>query len=140
MTLISRLRAVLLVLVLLPLLTVATTPRPASAQSTRYVQLVSLTCIETEDSIGADEPFVTVGGTTVWTGSLNDDQSVNLIGLPARPFNSQVTISLYDDDPWPDADDWLGTKTISSVEAGLGTLRLYFNENGALYQLNYYVY
>ena len=137
MTLISRLRAVLLVLVLLPLLTVATTPGAVSAQAApRYVQLISLKCHVAEEYPFADEPYIRIGGVTVWSGSLSEGQVANLTWVPARQFTNQVPIDLYDDD-WPDSDDWLGTNTAFSTSAGLGYLTVPFTQNGVYYTLTY---
>ncbi len=140
MTLVNRFRSALLAFVLLPLLAVAVTPGAASAQATtRYLKLVSLQCITTEDWTGADEPYLNVGGNTVWSGSLNDSQSANLTGLSATPFFGQIEIELYDDDS-PDGDDWLGTGVAHDWQAGSGYQTIYFTQDGARYKLTYYVY
>jgi lysozyme family protein len=147
MTLINRLRAVLLVLVLLPLLTVATTPPAASAQSaTRYLKLVSLKCIETEDWTGADEPFLEIYDglgnlkSRVWSPSLNDGQTADLTSKPATKFEGlRLSVALFDDDA-PDTEDWLGTHIIYASEAGQGYHTVSYTQDGANYQLTYYVY
>lgn len=142
MTLFNRLRAILLMLVLLPLLTVATTPRPVSAQAIpRYLKLVSLTAHQTEESSG-DEPYITFYGVTAWSGNLSTGQTANLSGVPARQMSGDaVMISLYEDDwVWPDSDDWLGTYMVYSDAAGKGYRTAYFSGPGWYYTLTYYVY
>ena len=147
MTLINRLRAVLLVLVLLPLLTVATTPPAASAQSTtRYLKLVSLKCIETEDWTGADEPFLEIYDglgnlkSRVWSPSLNDGQTADLTSKPATKFEGlRLSVALFDDDA-PDTEDWLGTHIVYASEAGQGYRTVSYTQDGANYILTYYVY
>jgi hypothetical protein len=144
MNLISRLRAVLLALVLLPLLTVAATPRAVSAQSTdHYLQLVSLKCIETEDWSGADEPYLKIAGVRAWgSDGLNDGETADLRGVAAWKLyaRSQVDIALYEFDS-PDGDDWLGTVVVSVQEqAGQGLRTISFTRDGAKYQLTYYIY
>jgi len=141
---IYRLRVVLLALVLLPLLTVATTPRAVSAQSTyHYLQLVSLKCIETEDWIGDDEPYLEIGGGWAWgSDSMNDGETADLRGVKAfnlydRPV---VDVTLYEFDS-PDGDDWLGTVDVSvTQQAGRGLRSIEFKRDGAHYTLTYYIY
>jgi hypothetical protein len=132
---------------LLAVLTVTTAPRPVSAYTTRYLSLVSLKCIETEDWTGADEPYLIVRyGITdnvVWSGSLNDGQTADLKPLPSFPFHvyergGSVQILLLDRDS-PDENDLLGKVTVSSTEAGLGYRTVKFNDDGANYELTYYV-
>lgn len=140
MILVNHLRSALLALALLALLTVAVTPGAVSAQTnTRYLKLVSLQCLTTEDWTGADEPYLNVGGNTIWSGSLNDNQSANLNALAATPFYGQIEIELYDDDA-PDGDDWLGTGVAYDWQAGSGYQTIYFTQDGARYKLTYYVY
>ena len=140
MELINRLRTILLALVLVPLLAAATAPGAASAQSTtaHYVKLVSLDCIETEDTTGADELYLKIRGKTVWSGNLNNGGDVDLATVPSKEFYGQTNIDLYDDD-WPDADDWLGSNAVYATEAGQGDHTVSFKEDGAHYVLTYRV-
>ena len=142
MTLTSRLRTVLLALVLLPLLAVATAPRAVSALPTdHYLKLVSLQCIDTEDW-AADEPYLIVNGMWVWgSDSLNNGQTADLTSVPAKALydRSEAEVELYDYDT-PDGDDWLGTNSIPVTQAGLGYRTVSFTRNGANYKLTYYIY
>lgn len=148
MTLISRLRAILLVLVLLPLLTVATTPRAASARTTdHYLELVSLKCIDTQDLTGPDEPYLLIFDpisglikNQVWPLSLNNGQTVDLTSKPATKFESaHLHVALWDIDT-ADSKNWLGTNIIPVTDAGLGNRTVSFIRDGAHYELTYYVH
>lgn len=103
------------------------------------MKLVSLTAYQTEEW-GSDELDVDFYGITVWSGSLNNGQTANLLGVPAKPMNGgQMMISLYEDD-WPDYDDWLGTNVVYSDAAGKGNRTVIFSGPGWYYTLTYYVY
>jgi hypothetical protein len=88
-----------------------------------------LHCSTTEDDWGADDVYIKVNGTTVWTAadSINDGGTL--------PVNIKVrvgdVISLYDRDDL-DPDDHLGSDT---VEGTNGTL--VFSLDDAYYWLDY---
>jgi hypothetical protein len=120
----------------------ALSPAPtASAHhgGTHYLHLVKLVCIQTEDSTGADEAYIRVAGTKVWSGDINDNQTKYLDWLAPRAFTTQALIQLYDADTGMfDSDDFLGEHTVYAWEAGQEhTIQL--TEDGAEYHLTYRV-
>jgi hypothetical protein len=120
----------------------ALSPTPtASAHhgGTHYLQLVKLVCIQTEDSTGADEAYLRVAGTKVWSGDINDNQTKYLESLTPRAFTNQVLIQLYDADTGVfDSDDFLGEHMVYAWEAGQEHT-VQFTEDGAEYELTYRV-
>jgi hypothetical protein len=139
----TRAARLLATALLLTLLAVSTAPRPAAAHQITQLHLVSLKCIETEDWLGADNPYLRVNGQKVWSGRLNDGQTANLTHLSPIPFRvyslggSDALIELYEDDE-PDPDDRLGRVTIDGDEIGPGIHTINFFEDGANYNLTYY--
>lgn len=100
------------------------------------LKLVSLECHTTEDSSGADEPYLRVNGNNVWGPiSLNDGQSAT-INLQVD-FTDSAEIKLYDQDvgSFFDTDDHLGTLTANLGQLGQGEQRGDFNGDGASYTL-----
>jgi hypothetical protein len=135
----SRAARLLAAALLLAVLAVVPTPRPVAAHTTPfYVHLISLKCFETEDWSGADEPFLIVGNSRVWSGSLNNGKTADLTHIPAIQFYQQIEVALYDDDS-PDDDDWLGEGIIYKEQSYEGIYSLYFNYDGANYRLTYQV-
>jgi hypothetical protein len=102
------------------------------------LNLISLYCQETEDWTGADEPYLRVNGVEVWSGSLNDQESVP-IGIDIS-FNQWANIQLFDEDfGWFDNDDFLGNVQVTTEQVGQGELPAYFTGDGANYVLHYEV-
>jgi hypothetical protein len=132
--------AVALVTALL-LALLATPAKPAkAAEPQSYLQLISLVCHETEDTFGADEPYLRVGGNVVWSGSLNDNDSANLQGLPEIPFphTGSISVALFEDDS-PDTDDFLGEVFVSHAQADGTNKTAVFDLDDARYTLTYRV-
>lgn len=75
------------------------------------LRLNSILCKTTEDSTGADEPYLLVGNRQVWgSQSMNDNETEDLTVVPNIPFNSRIRLSLYYQDAgWFDNDDFLGS-------------------------------
>jgi hypothetical protein len=100
-------------------------------------RLVRLACQQTEDSTGADEAYLTYNGERVFgPRSINDGQSLNL-GI-VRPLSGQAQVALFDEDS-PDADDFLGSITVSTSELNQGLRNQGFTGDGANYTLFYRV-
>lgn len=103
------------------------------------LKLISLHCTTTEDSTGADEPYLLVNGNRVWgSSSLNDGETADLSQVPLISFNGTASIKLFDDDS-PDGDDNLGTHTANESQAGRGTQTGTFTQDDADYTLTYEV-
>jgi hypothetical protein len=100
------------------------------------VRLVRLTCQRTEDTTGADEAKLTYNGETVFRTRINDGQT-RTIGI-VRRVNGQARVNLFDEDS-PDADDFLGSITISESELNQGSRSQDFFRDGANYTLFYRV-
>src|SRR3712207_6675556 len=137
----STTRRLVLLGTLLTLLALMLLALPGRADASTYakVRLISLECITTEDSTGADEPFLRINGVKVWAGSLNDGQSTSLSGVPSYTFSSSVRIDLYDADAgtWYDGHDLLGRNYVYASQVGQGQQEAYYTEDGAFYILNY---
>jgi hypothetical protein len=108
---------------------VASAPDVAMAR----VNLIRITCFETEDVSGGDEPYIMINGTTVWSAadSIDCDHDAPATREVNRQANTGDTVSVYDED-FPDSDDHLGSDVI---EGDRGTL--YFNLDGSLYTIDY---
>lgn len=123
-------------------LTTAATAAPtrqANATGAYTIVLDRLVCYDTEDW-GADEPYLTVDGSTVWgPGSINNGQTADV--NVTRTFSGSITINLYEDD-WPDADDYISSIIVYEGAAGLGEQSLSFINagNGSHYTLYFHVY
>jgi len=99
--------------------------------------LVRLACQQTEDSTGADQAYLTYNGERVFgPRDINDGQSVRLNIV--RPLDGEAKVALFDED-WPDADDFLGSITISAAELNQGLRNQDFTRDGANYTLFYSV-
>jgi hypothetical protein len=124
------------------LLALLVTPaKPAkAAEPQSYLQLISLICRDTEDTWGADEPYLRVDGNTVWSGRLNTNDSANLQGSPEIPFGytGSINVELFEDDS-PDNDDFLGEKFVSYTEADGTNKTAVFDLDDARYTLTYRV-
>jgi hypothetical protein len=105
------------------------------------LQLHSIFCKTTEDSTGADEPYLLVGNRKVWgSQSMNDNETEDLTMVPNLPFKSRIRLSLYDQDAgWFDDDDFLGSWVIWAGEAEQGMREARFNGDGADYTITYEV-
>ena len=101
--------------------------------------LERLQCIETEDWTGADDADLVVGGEHVWSGKMNNGQTVSL--NIRRPMTGNVRIELYEIDSsmWGDEKDYLGSITVSSSLKGMGSQTGGFTEDDANYKLHYHV-
>jgi hypothetical protein len=97
------------------------------------VNLIRITCYETEDVSAGDEPYIQVNGTTVWSAadSVDCDHDAPASREVNRLAKTGDTVSVYDED-FPDSDDHLGSDV---VEGDRGTL--FFNLDGALYTIDY---
>lgn len=101
------------------------------------VRLVRLACSVTEDSTGADEAYLNYNGERVFgIRKINDGQTLE-IGV-VRRINGSAVVSLFDEDS-PDADDFLGSITISEQELNQGLRSQNFTRDGAFYTLFYRV-
>ena len=98
--------------------------------------LDSLHC-QTSDDYGGDEPIITFDGEQVWRASGVDSGDSRAIGY-RRAFSDSVIVQLYDEEIG--VDDDIGTRVITSDDAGLGARQAYFaGSGGARYTLTYHV-
>lgn len=119
---------------------------PAMAAPKYKLQLTGIVCHDTEDWTGADEPYLNVDGRRVWTaGSMNNGDVQDLRIVPPITFITSTQIKLYDADigSFFDRDDYLGTVTVNSSQAGVNGAGKdnigYFRKDGAKYDLYYSV-
>lgn len=112
------------------------------AQTQSRLVLVSLHCEETEDTTGADEPYILVNGNRVWgPGSLNDNDTVDLSkAVNPIAFANHANIQVWDQDTGAfDDDDKLGDFTVSSEEVAEGDKSRRISGDGSKYTLFYRV-
>jgi hypothetical protein len=108
------------------------------------LKLIDLYCIETEDSLGADEPYLLVDGSKKWSGSLNNGEHAPMVDKQGNPleftFNGAIDIKLYDSDGnhWYDRDDFLGSFRVTELDV-VGGNPMHFTLDGANYELSYTV-
>lgn len=112
---------------------------PASAATPHQIELISLTCHDTEDSFGHDEAYLTVNGVRVW-GDVDMIEGSRAELRTAVGFDQKALVRLYDADTgiW-DRDDHLGTVTVKGSQVNQGTQEATFKEDGAKYTLTYRV-
>lgn len=101
------------------------------------LHLIRLKCIETEDTFGSDEAYLTVNDQRVWGPmSMNDGQEKEVD--VNRIFSYRAVVRLYDEDT-PDKDDFLGVLMLSQADANGEEREHYFRQDGANYRLTYRV-
>lgn len=84
----------------------------------------------------SDEAYFKLNGKKVWSASMSSGNTANNLGT--FKFTDQASLSLYDDDPWPNPDDFIGNTTLKpSGNPYLGTTT--FTGSGSSYTLNYAV-
>lgn len=104
------------------------------------VKILSLTCAETEDIMGADEPYLLFNGDRFWgNASMNngEGESINI----TRKSSGTAWIELFDEDSGVlgDEDDHLGTVFITKEQKGQGVQVGRFTKDDADYTLYYQV-
>lgn len=105
------------------------------------LRLISLYCEKTEDNAGADEAYLVVNGRQVGgVNSINDREGRDLTYIEPILFTGSAEIRLYDQDTGVfDKDDFLGSLTATSDQAGQGEQRGRFNKDDADYTLTWEV-
>lgn len=113
--------------------------QPASAAATMTVTLHSITCLTTEDWLGADEPYLLVNGRRVWGDSSMNDVESSRVDVTVTSTGT-AWVHLYDEDAgWFDDDDLLGVLLIGEDQIGAGVQQGRFTLDGADYTLYYEV-
>jgi len=113
-----------------------------STYKPKLLEVLSIYCFETEDSdpFGEDEAYLLIDGEKVWSGDMDDGDTVYPRGtIGFRPFATDITLTLKEEDDWPDRDDTLGTYLISVSEADGAERFVRFDGDDALYLINYRV-
>lgn len=108
------------------------------------LRLISLYCSTTEDSTGADEPYLLVNGNQVWgmeSPGLNNGDTADLSAVPVIDFDTRARVELFDRDLGGalDPDDLLGRFYAGKMQAGQGELEYKFTLDDADYTLTYEV-
>ncbi len=107
------------------------------------LQLMQLTCTQTEDLTGPDEAYLKVNGTTIWgPSSTSNGQTHNLLPVVPITFLGAAVVELFDRDVGSllfDPDDFLGAIAVTSASVNLGPQAGHFSEDGAAYLLVYQV-
>jgi hypothetical protein len=108
--------------------------------------LVRLEAIEAgADILGDDDTFMRVNGTEV----LNRDFGTGGVALADEfdpqtfVLNSPASVTLYDDDPWPTSNDFLGSASLGASSSDPIGVRVdhdpvTLSGSGSEYQLAYY--
>jgi hypothetical protein len=98
------------------------------------LKLKTLTCYETDDATGMDEPFIKVNGALVWGPATivgAGDAEVNT----DVEFDGEANIELWEKDSYS-ADDLLGSATVHAGD-GHGELEARFTYDKAHYKLTF---
>ena len=105
------------------------------------LELISLFCEKTEDTIGSDEVYFVINGNQVGgVNSINASESKDLRYISNIIFDRTAEIKLYDKDTGIfNNDDLIGSVTASSGQAGEGEITGKFNRGGADYTLTWRV-
>ncbi len=110
-------------------------------EETYRLRLLRLECHETEDW-RTDEIYIVVNGSILWAPhDMREGHSENLSDIPEIEFRGHAVIKLYDQDThiFGDDDDFLGSHTVSPLDADGTTKRAYFTGDGANYMIEYEV-
>jgi hypothetical protein len=104
------------------------------------LHLISITCDNRDDTLNRDKPSLRVNGREVWSGEgFASGTSRTLGGVASQPFTGSTDMELWEIDAAPNADDFLGSFTVRSSEAGAGPKTATFSQSGALYRVSYRV-
>jgi hypothetical protein len=113
---------------------------PASAATPHQIELISLTCHDTEDTFGHDEAYLTVNGVREW-GDVDMIEGSRAELRTTVGFDQTAFVRLYDADTGVggDDDDHLGTVIVKGDQVNQGTQEATFKGDGANYTLTYRV-
>ena len=120
-------------------------PTPPAEESECRLQLVKLECLVSEGFVSADAIYFKVDfgyGVEEWPSSrirMTSGDSRSLSGTNSIVIDNRVSFNMWDDDTW-DADDNLGTASISCLDKGAGQKYIEFTQDGAHYKLFYKVF
>jgi hypothetical protein len=100
------------------------------------LKLKTLTCFETDDYAGTDEPYIKVNGNVVW-----GPQEIQGAGDAAIEkevsFDGEATIELWEKDRYSE-DEMLGSRTVHAGD-GSGEMEARFTYDQAHYRLTFEV-
>ncbi len=103
------------------------------------LHIVKIHCIDRNDFVGSDEPYINLNGQRLWSGSnvdIGDEESVELW----YDFNDLVTMTLMEDDGGAAGDDdKMGEWYVFSGEAGSGVKFVYSQWTDGYYSVWYEV-
>lgn len=103
------------------------------------LQLKYMVAHETQEG-PRDELYMKVDGKEVWSeGGVSVGDTLDIYKTIDMTGSSDK-IELFEDDTWPNGDEYLGSYTANTWEAGLGEWTANFNLAGANYNLVYEVF
>ena len=121
----------------------ATTSAPPASATTAYtVTILKVECIDRQEPWPDtnDEPRVEVNAMPVYVGSGYDDGTLKNIKNVDVTVYTDFGISVWEEDIWPDYDDYIGDKTIISADVvGLGTKTATIGTTDGKYKIYYKV-
>jgi len=100
------------------------------------IRLQTLTCFETDDDFGKDEPYIKVNDTVVWGPAEIEGAGDTPIEFDVA-FEGEATIELWEKDSLS-ADDLLGSTTVHAGD-GAGEMEARFTYDKAHYRLTFKV-
>jgi hypothetical protein len=130
----------LLVASLIALSVIAGSAPPASASITYTVTVMKVECIDRQDPWPStnDEPRVTVNAMPIYSGSGYNDGTLRDIADVDVTVYDEFTFSIWEEDPWPDPDDYIGYKEIISADVvGEGTKTATVGTTNGKYKIHY---
>jgi len=97
------------------------------------LKIQSLECIDQNETT-QDEPYLNFNGTKIWSGDMDQGDTVNLSHLGPFLFDGSADLSLFEEDnpgfPLFDRNDHVGTVTIHDYDAPGGNFAIDFNLDG----------
>jgi hypothetical protein len=105
------------------------------------LELISLYCEKTQDTFGSDEIYFVINGNQIGgVNSINETEGKDLRYISHIIFDRTAEIRLYDKDTGIfNNDDFIGSVTATSGQAGEGEMTGKFNRGGADYTLTWRV-
>jgi hypothetical protein len=101
------------------------------------LQLISIRCLDQEDSLGSDTPYIVFDGIRLWKDDMEEGQSRSLTHVPQVRFFGNKILSLWEEDN--DPDDHLGSVSVSYT-GGTEQTRPFTEDPDAEYEITYVVY
>ncbi|HEU4328208.1 MAG TPA: hypothetical protein VFS21_34040 [Roseiflexaceae bacterium] len=140
MRVVSRIKLGILAMLILLMVGIFSTSYGTAHGASYYIRLISISNVQKDDDVGADEPRLFVNGQQVWSaGSFSQGETVQL--NTEYPFlGDSLPITIREYDSWPGSTVTMdpGVFTVASIPVSPSTA--VFTKRQAMYHLTYEVY